>query len=177
MVVLDHQSWKTVIPKYVLLNAYIAMMPATHWFLIMLLAGRSQSNDAQVLNHLFYIWSHCNFTPFTNNLLLIIEIPWKHCNDVTWISCSLKSPVIQLFVQWFMWTHIKETSLLPLVRRFIGYQWICPQMTSNMEKLPCDDIIMINCAAFWEPSIILLQILLAHDKRIQTVWLFSMFFL
>ena len=33
-----------------------------------------------------------------------------HYNDVTWTSCSLKSPVIRLWVEQLMRTHIKWTS-------------------------------------------------------------------
>ena len=35
---------------------------------------------------------------------------WFHYDDVTWTPCSLKSPVIRLFIYQLMRTQIKETS-------------------------------------------------------------------
>ena len=49
-------------------------------------------------------------------VLMLYMLMWCYYNelspydDITWTSCSLKSPAIQLFIQQLMQIHIKETS-------------------------------------------------------------------
>ena len=73
---------------------------------------------------------------------------WLHYDDLTWTSCSLKSPVIRLFVQYLMRAHINETStsdLLALweVKSTVSGEFPA-QRASNAKKLPFDDVIMLN---------------------------------
>ena len=44
-------------------------------------------------------------------------------DDVTWTSCSLKLPVIRMFVKQLKWTHIKVLVTGPLWGEFTGDRW------------------------------------------------------
>ena len=46
-----------------------------------------------------------------------------HYDDVTWTSCSLKSPVIELVVYQLMGTNIKVRVTCPLWGEFAGDRW------------------------------------------------------
>ena len=72
----------------------------------------------------------------------------QHYHDVTWTSCSLKPPVIRLFVQHIIPSHIKETSKSALLALCEGNSPMTgefpAQRASNAEKkLPFGDVTIV----------------------------------
>ena len=56
-------------------------------------------------------------------------------------------PVIRLFVEQLMRTHIKETFKSVLLAPREGKSPVTAQMANNAEKLPFDDVVMETIAA------------------------------
>ena len=68
-----------------------------------------------------------------------------HYNNVTWTSCSLKSPVIRMFVLQIVPTNTKETSnkhCQPSVRGIHLWKVNSPHKRPVTRKIACNDVIV-----------------------------------
>ena len=52
--------------------------------------------------------------------MMLVFLAARHYDDVTWMPCSLKSPVVRVFVWQLMQTHCKETPKSALLVLYEG---------------------------------------------------------
>ena len=71
-----------------------------------------------------------------------IAVDGMHYDDVTWTTCSLKSSVIQSFVEQLMWTHVKETSKSTLLT-------CCEENSPVAGEFPAQRTIYAEKASIW----------------------------
>ena len=93
---------------------------------------------------IFYFMMHTLYSAVWKRVVRLMKL--FHYHNVIRTSCSLKSPVIRLFVWELMWTHIKETSKSALLSPWEGNSpMTCEfsaQRASNAGRLLLDDVIM-----------------------------------